>query len=103
MNKSTDSKRGFSFNTERSGNREDLSFNPQALAEGTLVSKVALLSCVSAIFMAIGSYFGIGLENSPILVISCIVASFIGLFFCELYTPLLLRSWAWLSGTRFSE
>lgn len=31
--------------------------------------------------MAIGSYFGIGLENSPILVISCIVASFIGLFF----------------------
>ncbi len=56
-------------------------FDAQALTQGTLVSKVALLTSVSFMFLAAGSFFGIKIEPNMFLWIASLVITFGGLFF----------------------
>ncbi|CAN5441397.1 hypothetical protein BH11CYA1_BH11CYA1_10390 [soil metagenome] len=56
-------------------------FDTKALTQGTLVSKVSLLTCVSFMFLAAGSMFGIKTEPNMFLWIASIAVTFGGLFF----------------------
>lgn len=76
--------RGFSFSTARTSERDDLSFDSRALKEGSLVSKVSLLSSVSALFLAAGSYYGATIEPNIILLIFSVIVTFGGLFVLRL-------------------
>lgn len=71
---------GFSFSTARTAGRNDLSFNPEMLKEGSLVSKVSLLACVSALFLAFGSYFGLANELNLWMALGSAIVTFGGLF-----------------------
>lgn len=73
---------GFSFSTARTAGRgrNDLTFNAEMLKEGSLVSKVSLLACVSALFLAAGSSFGLANELNLWMAIGSVIVTFGGLF-----------------------
>jgi FtsH-binding integral membrane protein len=59
-------------------------FDAHALTQGSLVSKVALLTSVSFMFLAAGSMFGIKIEPNMFLWIASLVITFGGLFLLPL-------------------
>jgi len=67
--------------TAKRGGNGLADFDAHALTQGSLVSKVALLTSVSFMFLAAGSMFGIKTEPNMFLWIASLVITFGGLFF----------------------